>query len=269
MRRALVCIAVCGMTVLAVATAASALPTVTLKGKAIPIPGFPGTGNFLGAGAAVEGEVTISGTEYNGFPPPLIGAKVYLPEGTKITPKGFPECPTQILVEEKEPARCPKGSSAGPVGHAEGFVVFGTERVPETVSIEPFYVPGGGIDFFVTGHDPASIEIVSTGRIVSLNGGGGFGPIGEAKVPLIKTVPGAADASTERISLSLGTAIRRGGKTLYYGRVPTSCPRGYFPVKAELTFAENGDLETPVTATATFKAPCPPGSHKKTQHKKH
>jgi hypothetical protein len=261
--------AVCGLTVLAVAATATAAPKVTLRGRAIKIPGFPGTGNILGAGAAVEGEVTISGTEYGGFPPPLIGAKVYLPKGTKITPNGFPVCPLQTLVEEKEPERCPKGSKAGPVGHAEGFVVFGTERVSETVSIEPFYVPGGGIDFFADGHDPASIEIVSTGRIVSLNGGGGFGPIGEATVPLIQTVPGAAYASTERITLSLGTAIKKGKRTLYYGRVPTSCPKGGFPVKAELTFAENGDLQTPVTVTAFFKAPCPPRSHKKTKHKKH
>jgi hypothetical protein len=34
-------------------------------------------------------------------------------------------------------------------------------------------------------------------------------------------------------------------------------PERGFPVKAEVIFAENGDLNTPVSATATFKAPCP------------
>ncbi|MGO9248392.1 MAG: hypothetical protein ACLP7W_07325, partial [Solirubrobacteraceae bacterium] len=58
---------------------ASAAPTITLKAKAVPIPGFPHTGNILGAGAALQTEFTISGTEYGGFPAPLIGVKFYGP----------------------------------------------------------------------------------------------------------------------------------------------------------------------------------------------
>jgi hypothetical protein len=34
--------------------AAQAAPTVTLKLTPLPVPGFPGTGNLLGAGAEVE-----------------------------------------------------------------------------------------------------------------------------------------------------------------------------------------------------------------------
>jgi len=257
MRKASVGIVVLGLALAALGGIASAAPVVTLRGKAVPIPGFRHTGNIFGAGAAVEGELTIKGTEYNGYPPPLIGVKVYFPTGTKLHPQEFPTCPNKILIEELEPSKCPKQSSAGPPGKAEGFVVFGSERVPETVSVEGFYAPHGGINFIILGHTPASIEKVSTGRYLNLNGGGGFGPVADVSVPLIETVPGAPAASTDRIVAKLGSAIKKHGKTYYYGTVPKTCPKGYFPVKAELTFAENGNPQTPVTSTATFKAPCP------------
>jgi hypothetical protein len=240
---------------LALASAASAAPTVTFKAKPVPIPGFPGTGNILGAGAALETEFTIKGNEYGGYPPPLMGVKVYLPTGTKLHTAGFPTCP-QELIEAKEPEKCPKKSSVGPPGRATGFVVFGTERVPETVSVEGFYAAGGGLNFVVLGHTPASIEIVSVGHYQNLSGGGGFGPEAVVAVPLIQTVPGAADASTESIVTKLGSAIKQGKKSIYYGTLPKKC-HGSLSVKAELTFAENGDEATPVVVPASYSEPCP------------
>jgi hypothetical protein len=256
MRRASTCVAVLGLAMLALTSAASAAPTVTFKAKAVPIPGFPHTGNIYGAGAAVEGEFRIEGKEYGGYSPPLIGVKVYLPKGVKLHTAGFPTCSKQII-EKIEPEKCPKQSSAGPPGKAEGFVVLG-ERVPETVSLESFYAPGGGINTIVLGHTPASIEIISTGTYSHLGGGGGFGPIATFKVPEIISLPGAAAASTERIVAKLGSAIKKGGKTLYYGTMPKKgeC-HGHLPVKAELTFAENGNEATPVIVTAKYNAPCP------------
>ncbi len=254
MRRASTCVAVLGLAMLALASAASAAPKVTFKAAAVPIKGFPHTGNILGAGAAIESEFRISGNEYGGFPPPLIGVNVFLPKGVKLHKSGFPSCP-QAFIEAKEPEKCPKKSSAGPVGHAYGFVVFGTERVPETVSIEPFYAPNG-LNFVVLGHTPASIEIVSEGKYTNLSGGGGFGPEAIVQVPLVQTVPGAADASVERIVSKLGSAIKKGNKTLYYGTMPTKC-KGHLTVKAELIFAENGNEATPVVVPVTYNAPCP------------
>jgi hypothetical protein len=258
MRRASTCVAVIGIVVLALCGVASATPTVTFKAKAVPIPGFPHTGNIYGAGAALESEFTISGTEYGGYAPPLIGVKVYLPPHVQLHPAGFPTCPQQII-EAKEPEKCPKKSSVGPPGKAEGFVVFGTSRVPETVSVEGFYAPGGGLNFVVLGHDPASIEIVSAGKYSNLSGGGGTGPIATVAVPLIQTVPGAADATAARIVTKLGSAIKKGKKTLYYGTLPKKgqCPKGHLTIKAELTFAENGNELTPVTVPVEYNAPCP------------
>ncbi len=257
MRRASTCVAVIGMAFMALSGVASAAPTVTFKAKAVPIPHFPGTGNIFGAGAAVETEFKIEGKEYGGYPPPVIGVKVFLPQGAKLHTAGFPTCSNKIIVEEKEPTKCPAKSSAGPPGKAEGFVVFGTERVPETVSVEGFYAAGGGINFLVVGHTPASIEIVSTGKYLNLGGSGGFGPEAAVSVPLIETVPGAPDASATRIVSKLGSAIKKNGKTLYYGTMPKSCPKHHLTVKAEVIFAENGNIETPVSVPVSYNAPCP------------
>jgi hypothetical protein len=262
MRRASTCLAVVGLallSLLALTGVASATPVVKFKAEAVPISGFPHTGNIYGAGAAVKAEYEISGTEYGGFPPPLIGVNFYLPKGTKLHPAGFPTCSKSNLEPAgKGPSACPKGSAAGPVGSALGVVSFGKERVPEELTIESFYAPGGGIEFFSAGHSPVSVEILSSGHYVNLNGGAGFGPKLLTEIPLVETVPGAPDASVEKINVKAGSAIKKGGKTIYYGMLPKKgqCPKGGFHVKTELMFAGLGGL-APQTVTAEYRAPCP------------
>jgi hypothetical protein len=233
---------------------APAAPVVKLKAKAVPIPGFPHTGNILGAGAAVQAEFTISGTEYGGFPPPLIGVNFYLPRGAKIHSAGFKTC-SKATLEQAGPAKCPRGSAAGPVGHALGVVSFGTERVREEVSIRSFFA-ANGLLFYTEGHSPVQLEFVSAGRYVNLGGAGGFGPKLITQVPLVETVPGAPDASVEKINVKVGAARRSHGKTIYYGTMPKKCPRGGFRGKAELIFAGLGGLSQQ-TVTAPYTSPCP------------
>ncbi len=72
----------------------------------------------------------------------------------------------------------------------------------------------------------------------------------------METVPGAQDASVKTIRLTVGTATRQGGKAIFYGRLPKSCPRGYLPVRTALTFAGLGGLSQQ-TVTVEYKAPCP------------
>ncbi len=236
--------------------ATMAVPTVSVKARIVPIPGFPNTGNKLGAGAAVEGKVTISGTEYGGFPPPVIGVNVFLPKGTVLHPSGFPTCPVATLEPTGQgPKACPKGSRAGPVGVVHGEVAFGTKIVPETATLESFYAPGGGLEFFTFGHEPTIIEVISKAHLV--NASGLFSHELIAEVPLVETVPGAQDASVTSVSVKVGSAIKKNGKTIYYGRVPKKCPKGGFPGKAELTFAGLGGL-TQTTVTKSIKVPCPP-----------
>jgi hypothetical protein len=257
MRKASSCLAVLGLAVLALALpgVAAATPTVTFKAAAVPIPGFPHTGNIKGAGAAVEAEFHISGTEYGGFPPPLTHVNVFLPAGTKLHPTGFPTCNPSVLEPSGVgPKGCPKGSAAGPVGEGKGDVAFGTEIVPEKVTIQGFYAPGGGLTFFTFGHEPVLLEILSKGHFT--NASGLFSKEFLAEVPLVETVPGAQDASVEFIKVKTGSAVKQGGKVHYYGTVPTTCPKKYLPIKAELTFAALGGLAEQ-TVPVEYHAPCP------------
>jgi hypothetical protein len=256
MRRASTCLAVLGLALLVLPGVASATPTVKLRGEAVPIPGFPNTGNILGAGADVKVELTIEGSEYFGSPPPVIGVNAYLPKGVVLHPSGFPTCPEEAILKVG-PSACPKGSSAGPVGAALGFVTFGGERVEEGLEIFSFFKAGGGIEFFADGHTPTSIEIISKGRYIHLQGAAGYGPEVEVEVPLVPSVPGAPYASVRTITGQFGAAIKSHGKTIYYGRVPTKC-HGGFPAKTEVIFAENGEPSRPEPVTAYFTAPCPP-----------
>jgi hypothetical protein len=260
MRRAITSLAVTALGAIALALpgVAAATPTVSFKAKAVPISGYAHTGNIYGAGAAIEAEYAISGTEYGGFPPPLIGVNVYLPAGTVLHPSGFPTCkPSTLEPSGKGPKGCPKGSAAGPRGSVTGYVAFGKTVVPENATIESFYAPGGGLTFFTFGHEPVLLEIPTSGRLVHTDNQGGFGPEFSGKVPLVETVPGALDASVESIDITLGTAIRRHHKTIYYGTVPHHCPHGGFRAKTEFVFAENGLEATPVTVTVPVRAPCP------------
>ena len=260
MRRASTCLAVLGFAVLALPGVASALPTVHFKAEAVPIAGFPHTGNILGAGAAVQAEYTISGNEYQGSPPPIIAINFYLPSGTKLHPSGFPTC-SKTTLEQFGPIKCSKGSAAGPIGKVLGFVTFGGERVVEPAELSSFYAPGGGIEFFTDGHSPVSLEILSSGHYVNLGGAHGYGPELETIVPLVASVPGAPYASVTSITVKAGSAYTTGKgknkKTIYYGKVPTKCPKGGFPMKTEVIFAENGEESKPESVTETYKAPCP------------
>ncbi len=234
-----------------------ATPTVTVVGRAVPIPGFKHTGNIYGAGAAVQAKITISGQEYGGFPPPLIGINTYLPAGVHLNPGPFPTCPLAVITQQREPRLCPKGSAAGPLGRVSGVVAFGKELVKEEAEIFSFFAPHGGFEFLTLGHSPTILEIPTLAQVRHPGGAGGFGPEFTAEVPLVVTVPGAQDASVETIEITLGAAIRRHGKPVYYGTVPRTCPKGGFRAKTELIFAENGNTSTPATVTVPVRAPCP------------
>jgi hypothetical protein len=241
---------------LALPAPAVATPVVTFKAKPVPIPGYPHTGFIFGAGAALEAEYHIAGTEYGGFPPPLSGITFYLPAGVVLHPHGFPTCPVSTLEPTgRGPSHCPHGSAAGPPGEATGYVAFGSEVVPETARIESFYAPGGGLTFFSFGHAPVLLEIVSKGRYVPA--AAPFSQKLESQIPLVETVPGAQDASVKSIKVRVGSAIRLNGKPVFYGRLPRRCPpANYLPVKTEVHFAGLGGLP-PQTVTVEYKAPCP------------
>ncbi len=233
---------------LAFAVPASATPAVTLKVIPLPILGFPGTGNIAGAGAEVEAEVTISGSEYGGYPSPLTELTFYAPVGVRLNTTGFATCAPAAL-EASGAAGCPERSRAGPQGEGLGVVVFGGEPVPEKVSIQAFFIPAGGLAFYVEGDTPASFDIIEKGYWTMASAPFGLKLI--AEVPLVETVPGANYASILSFKVKVGAAYTQGKKTVSYITLPKRCPRGGAPVKAELKFL-SGEV-----VTVTYHAPCP------------
>jgi hypothetical protein len=248
MRRALALQTLLALVGLALAASASAAPKVTFKAVPLPIPGFRGTGNFLGAGAEVEAQVTISGTEYGGYPSPVTKAVFYAPAGVKITTRGFPTCAASAL-EADGPAGCPSGSRSGPKGEGLGVVSFGESRVNEKVSIQGFFSPDGGLTFYVQGNTPTLLEVLEMGHWVTAQAP--FGPELVVDVPLVESVPGADDASILSFDVKVGAAYRQGKKTVSYITLSKRCPKGGFPVKMELTFM-SGE-----TVPVAYKEPCP------------
>jgi hypothetical protein len=241
-------LAVVGLACLGLTAPASAAPTFTFKTVALPIPGFPGTGDILGAGAVIQVEGEISGTEYGGFPPPLIGIRYFAPAGAKLHPQGFASCAT-TAIEGNGPAACPKKSIAGPKGVGVGIVSFGSERVRETASVQPFFAPAGGLELFLNGSTPVSLEILAAGQFVNSSPPFSVEFIGE--VPLIETVPGALDASILKGTVRIGAAYKQGKRMISYVTVPKKCAKGGWPVKVELSFLGGA------TADASYKMPCP------------
>jgi hypothetical protein len=250
MRRASTCLALLGLALLGVTAVASAAPTVTLFTKAIPIPGFKGTGNCLGCGAALEAKYTIKGTEGpGGVPSPLTHVNFFLPAGTKLHPQGFVTCSPAVL-ENTGPSACPKKSQASPLGSAAVAQKIGEETVHETATLQAFFAPGGGLQFYTNAASPISAQLIAaTGHYVPVHGIYGQELISDVK--LVTTLPGAPPVSTETINIKVGAAYKRGKKTVYYGTVPKKCPKGGFPVKSELTF------QTGESVTVNYKEPCP------------
>ena len=129
-------------------------------------PTYPGTGNILGAGTAVEGEVKISGSEYGGFPPPVTGVTFFAPAGVKLHPQGFTTCSDAIL-ESHEVAHCPKKSFASSIGSVSGVVSFGATRVHEALTLQGFFAPGGELAFYAEGRSPTVIEVMGKASVTT------------------------------------------------------------------------------------------------------
>jgi hypothetical protein len=258
MRRALILRAVLGLSVpgllAGLPALAAATPTITARATIVPIPKdprtdggptWPGTGDILGAPAAVEIEGKISGTEYGGSPSPVKTIKVFLPNGVKVNEAGFARC-SEAILHEKGAEGCPLESVASSLGEANGVVSFGGERVHEKVSVQAFFNSAGGLIFLIVGDTPASLEEFAT--LAFTNGPSGL--IATAEIPLIETLPGADAASDEQFKIKIGAAFKRGNKLVSFGTLPKTC-KGHLTGKAEVTFYSGETVPIEVSL------PCP------------
>ena len=128
-------------------------------------------------------------------PPRILAITLGLPAGTTIGAVNHPTCSSAVL-EQTGPSGCTEGSQAGPIGSALSIISFGSGQFEESLTIETFFAPGGGLNLFILGREPVSIEIVAratfSGNVVSI------------EPPLVSTVPGAPYASFKELPFRLG-----------------------------------------------------------------
>jgi hypothetical protein len=255
LRKAPMCVVLIALAVLGLPAIASAAIVTGVKARIKPIPGFPETGDILGAGALVELEGKLEGNELTGgLPSQTRRLVVYFPAGTKINPTGFPTC-TVAKLEIDGPEGCPKHSRVadGTVGVADQ--IGSGEATREEGKLEIFITPGNGVVAYANAVAPISAQIVIPAHWETAPAP--YGPKLTFEIPLVESVPGAPPVSGTSLHVKAGAAIRKNGKTYYYGRVPAKCPKGGFPGKGEVTLQSGQNIVTEV------KVPCPTRSLKK------
>jgi hypothetical protein len=243
------------MVVLGLPAVASAATITGVKAGIKPIPGFAETGDILGAGALVEIAGKLEGSELpGGLPLQTRKLVLYFPAGTKINSTGFPTC-TAAKLEISGPEGCSKQSriADGTVGVADQ--IGSGEATREEGALEVFITPGNGVVAYANAAAPISAQIVIPAHWETAPAP--YGPKLTFEIPLVDSVPGALPVSGTSIHVKAGAAIRKGGKTYYYGRVPAKCPKGGFPGKGEVTLEGGQNIVTEV------KVPCPTRSLKR------
>ena len=260
MRKACMYVVLAGLAVLALPAFVSAAVVTGVRAAIVPIPGFPGTGDILGAGADVEIEGRLEGNELpGGLPLQPRRLVVYFPAGTRIDPTGFPTC-TVARLEQDGPEGCPGKSRVadGTVGVADQ--IGSGEATREEGKLEIFITPGNGVVAYANAASPISAQIIIPAHWETAPAPYGLKLTFE--IPLVDSVPGALPVSGTSLKVKAGGAIRKGGKTYYYGRVPSKCPKGGFPGKGEVTLEGGQNIVT------ELKVPCPKRSVKKTRSSK-
>jgi hypothetical protein len=225
-RRRLILLSVSTFAAIAVAApgSAGATPAIAL------VPEVSSGG--LGGLGSINATVHMSGAEYGGFPAPVAGLVLRLPSGTTLSAGDHSTC-SKATLEQTGPSGCLKSSEAGPVGNATGIVSFGDERVEETATVQSFFAPGGGLNFFLNGHSPVSLEILASATVAA--------NVLTIDVPLVSTVPGAPFASLTEVEFRLGqTQPEEEGSGLNSGLIlPPECS-GRLAWSASVTFDEEG-----------------------------
>jgi hypothetical protein len=216
------------------------------------VPAF-GTG-YLGSSGSVNAAFSITGTEYAGAPQPINEVVVDVPAGVSGSHAGLPTCSPATLTNIG-PAGCPAGSLAGAAGRLKMVVSFGNERVPETASLQAFFAPEEGLDFYFQGTSPVALEATATATYTDANP-----PYSRAlklAIPTIETVPAAPLVSITSIELALGASHEEGGVSSKGVVLPPVCPEsGAFRWAGRIGFYQSGAQE--VTAQSACPAAAPP-----------
>jgi hypothetical protein len=223
-------------------------PRVTMSAAFAP--------NRLGAQTALSLAFRIASSN-NDPPPPLTGLDFHFPVnlGLATSGLGVASCPIAPL-EQHGPTVCPPDSRMGS-GSARVEIPVGGGIQTETASIALLAGPSenGYVKLLITatGLSPVIARVV----IPSLLRPGDF----NLDVPLVESLPGAADVSIVEVHMTLGgnltyyETVR--GRTVPYRPagigLPRTCPRGGFPFSSTFTFVGGTRRD------ATTRVACPRG----------
>jgi len=215
--------------------------------------------NLLGMPTNAFGSATIESTT-GPVPSPITHINVFGPAGVTLDLKGTTTCTEEALVNRGAEG-CPAASRAG-FGGGMGIYMLGKSIVEEKYTVDLFLSNNkpGHVELlvFLSGHSPVIVEKVFPGVVVKAQPPYGLGF--SIKVPLIKVLPEASNASAKTAFITLGA-----NNVVYFRKVhgkrkklhvrgivlPKHCPAGGWPVKSEFEF-EDGEHKL-----ATKKIRCP------------
>jgi hypothetical protein len=195
-------------------------------------------------------------------PPPLTGVELSYPNylGIALSGLGLATC-TEAALQAAGPGGCPADSIMGH-GTALARIPFGGQVVAESAPLAIMRASDQegriALLFDAVGTRPLAASVVFPG--VLLPAQAPFGGSLSIAVPLIPSVPGAADVALARLQLTLGPNgvvyyEQVAGRTLAYQPpgilLPPTCPPGGFPFAAQFTFADGSQ------ASAATTVPCP------------
>jgi hypothetical protein len=197
-----------------------------------------------------------------GLPSPVTRFDMHIPANLELigSSLGLAICPPAALLTAGLEG-CSPNARIG-FGSALIEVPLGPEAVPEAASIDAEMAPPVegqiGVLLYAEAGSPVAAQLIFPG--VLFGSGASAGQSLDTAVPLIPTLPGAADISMVSMNLSLGPAgltyykqVR--GRTVGYSpegiALPSSCPRGGFRFRAAISFADGS------TVAASSTVPCP------------
>jgi hypothetical protein len=212
-------------------------------------------------GAATNATVTAKFQAPAGeVPTPISSITAYLPAGLRFDLRGSGTCTAERL-EGKGPGACPADSRIG-FGGGRGVLKIGDSFVRERFTIDLFLASREEghlvVLGFVEAKSPAFLELVIVAHEVHAPRPYGLGFT--FTIPQITTLPEAPAASVETAFITVGDAHAafyqkvNGREKLVRVRgfvLPSTCPRGGFPSKVTIDFADGSTM----TSRPTF--PCP------------
>jgi hypothetical protein len=234
---------------------------MTAEATQTPTLGASFTPYRLGAPTTIDLSLQIQAPAGQ-IPSALTEVEVRYPQnlGFALSGLGLAVC-SASMIEAAGASGCPANSIMGH-GNATAELRFGPQLVSENASISIARAPDEeghiALLLYASGPSPVDTQILSPAQL--LPAGPPFGGRLNMELPIIPSVPGAADVAIVSLRVTLGPLgltyyEQTQGNTLAYMPkgipLPTTCPRGGFPFAATFSFLDGSH------PAAKAIVPCP------------